>query len=70
MRILDSRPKILFACVFHLSLALGTGLLIPETDIVAAALQAQATDLASEGRGDVSYNTSHDNVLNALAVRT
>jgi hypothetical protein len=47
MRILDSRPKLLFACVFHLSLTLGTGLLIPETDIVAAALQAQATDLAS-----------------------
>ena len=47
MRILDSRPKLLFACVFHLSLALGAGFLIPETDIVAAALQAQATDLAS-----------------------
>ena len=47
MRILDSRPKILFACVFHLSLALGAGFLIPETDIVAAALQTQATDLAS-----------------------
>jgi len=51
-------------------LASGTRLLIPDTDVITAALQAQPTDLASVGWSDIGDDATHDDVLNRLAVRT
>ena len=40
-------PKLFLSCLFHFTLTLGTGLAIPNTDIIAATLQAQTAHLAS-----------------------
>ena len=63
-------PELFFACFLHPALASGTRLLIPDTDVIAAALQAQPTDLAPVGWSDIGDDTTHDDVLNRLAVRT
>ena len=65
-----SGPELLFACCFHRSLAFGAGLFVPDTDVVAAAVQAETAYLAPVGRRHISNNTPNYDVLNGLAVRT
>ena len=67
---MKSCPELLFSRIFHLPLAFGTGSLVPDTDVVAATLQAQSPHLASVGRGYVSNDPTHDDVLDGLAIRT
>jgi hypothetical protein len=43
---------------------------VPQLDVVATALQAQPAYLASVRRCYVSNNPTHNDVLDALAVRT
>ena len=62
-------PEFLFPGFFHFSLALGTGLLVPYTDVITATLQTEATYLASVRRSHIGNDTTHHNVLDSLAVR-
>ena len=64
------RPELFVASGLHLSLAFGTGVLVPGADFVAATAEAQAPCLAAEGGGDIADDTTYDDVLNRLAVRT
>ena len=61
-------PKLFVAKRLHLALALGAGVTIPYSDVVAAALQAEPSHLASVRRCHVSNNATHHNVLDAFAV--
>ena len=54
----------------HFTLALRTGMPVPDSDMLAAALQTEPADLASIGRCHVCNDTAHHNVLDALAVGT
>ena len=63
-------PKLFFSSIFHPALAFGTGFHIPDTDVVAAALQTQASNLASVGRCHVGNDTTHYDILDGLAVGT
>ena len=63
-------PKLLFACIFHFAPTLRTGLHVPNTDIIAATLQAQAAHLASVRWCHVGDDTTNDNVLDGMAIRT
>ena len=63
-------PELLFACFLHRSLALGAGFLVPDADVVAAAVQAETAYFAPVGRRHISNNTPNYDVLNGLAVRT
>jgi hypothetical protein len=51
-------------------LALGTGLLVPDADVVAAAVQAETAYFAPIGRRYIGNDTPNHDVLNGLAVRT
>ena len=64
-----SCPKLLFSCIFHFTLTLRAGLHVPNTDIIAATLQAQTAHLASVRRSHVSNDATHHDVLDGLAVR-
>ena len=69
------RPELFLARIFHLSLTfgistLGAGLHVPKTNTVAPTLQAQTAHLASVGWGHIGNDTTHNNVLDRLAVRT
>lgn len=64
-----SCPKLLFAGIFHFALTPGAGLHVPDTDVIAAALQTQTAGLASVGRSHVSDDAAHHDVLNDMAVR-
>ena len=61
-------PEFFLSCLRHPPLALGTGMQIPDTDAVAAAMQAQPPYLASERWGHVGDDASHHDVLHSLAV--
>ena len=63
-----SCPKLLFACIFHFALTLRTGLHIPDTDVIAATLQAQTAHLTSERWGYVCNDTTHHKVLDGMAM--
>ena len=63
-------PVFPLARINHLALALRTGFHIPDANLVAATLEAQASDLAPVGRGDVGDDAPDDEVLNRLAVGT
>jgi hypothetical protein len=63
-----SCPKLLFTRIFHDSLALRTGFHIPDTDIIATALQAEATNFAPVRWSHVSNDSTHHDVLDGLAV--
>jgi len=63
-------PELFLAGVFHFSLATGTSLAVPQTDAVAATMEAQATHLAAERGGHVADDAPDDKVLDALAVGT
>ena len=64
------RPKLFLASLFHLTLALGTGMPIPHSDFVAAALQTEPPHFAPIGRCHIGNNPTHHDVLDALAVGT
>ena len=64
-----SGPKFLFPSVFHIALTLGTGLSIPQTDVVATTLQTQTADLTSIWRRHICNDTTNHDVLDGLAVR-
>ena len=64
------RPELFVASGLHVALAFGAGVLVPGADFVAAAAEAQAPCLAAEGGGDIADDTTYDDVLNRLAVRT
>ena len=64
-----SRPELSFSSLFHFSLALRTGFHIPYPDVIAATVQAQATDLTPVRWGNVGDDTTDHNVLDSLAVR-
>ena len=62
------RPEFFVACGFHLALAFGTGVPIPDADVVAAAVEAEPADLAPVRRCHVGDDASHHDVLDGLAV--
>jgi len=64
-----SRPKFLFSSHFHFSLTFRTGFHIPYSDVIAATVQAQPTNLASIRWGYVSNDATNYNILDCLAVR-
>jgi len=64
-----SCPKFLFASILHFALTLRTGPHVPDTDVIAAALQAQATHLASVRGCDVGNDTTHNDILDSMTVR-
>ena len=45
-------------------------MLVPDSDVVATAVQTQTPYLASIGRSHVCYDAANDNVLDAFAVWT
>ena len=55
--------------MFHFSPTLRTGFHIPYPDVIAATIQAEATDLASIRWGYIGYDATNYNVLDCLAVR-
>jgi hypothetical protein len=61
-------PKLLFASIFHFALTLRTGLHIPDTDVIAATLQAQTAHLTSERWSHVCNDTTHHKVLDGVAM--
>ena len=63
-------PELLLACFFHRSQTLGAGFLVPDADVVAAAVQAETANFASVGRRHIGNDTPDHDVLNGLAVRT
>ena len=63
------RPEFFLACGFHLALAFGTGVPIPDADVVAAAVEAEPADLAPVRRCHVGDDAPHHDVLDGLAVR-
>ena len=65
-----SCPKLFLSSFFHFSLASRTGLSIPYPDVIATALQAQTPHLAPVGWSDIGNDTTHNNVLYSMAVRT
>jgi len=65
-----SGPELFFAGVLHLALTLWTGLHVPDTNPVAATLQAQTAHFAPVGRCDIGDDAAHDDVLNRMAVGT
>ena len=69
MRTLELRPELLFTSWFHIALTLWTGFHIPYPDVIAATIQAKATDLASIRWGYIGYDTANYDVLDSLAVR-
>jgi len=64
------RPEFFLVCGLHVALAFGAGVLVPGSDLVAATVEAQTSCLAAKGGGDIADNTTYDDVLNRLAVRT
>ena len=62
------RPELFFASGLHFALAFGAGVFVPDADIVAAAVKAEAPDITALGGGDIGYDTSHDDVLHRFAV--
>ena len=64
------RPEFFFASGLHVALAFGTGVFVPGADVVAATVEAQTPCLAAEGGGHIADDTTYDDVLNRLAVRT
>ena len=60
--------KVFLASLFHLTLALGTGMPIPHSDFIAAALQTEPPHFAPIGRCHIGDNPTHHNVLDGLAV--
>ena len=64
------RPELLVIRGLHLTLAFWTGVFVPDADFVAATIEAQTPCLAAKGGGDIADNTTYDDVLNRLAVRT
>ena len=64
----SSSPKVFLASLFHLTLALGTGMPIPHSDFIAAALQTEPPHFAPIGRCHIGDNPTHHNVLDGLAV--
>jgi len=65
-----SCPELFISSFFHFSLASRTGLSIPYPDVIATALQAQTPHLAPVGWSDIGNDTTHNNVLYSMAVRT
>ena len=63
-------PEFYFLGGFHLSLAAGTGVMVPKGDAVASAMQAQTADAAAERGCDIANDATDNKVLNALAVGT
>lgn len=63
-----SRPKLLLPCRLHLTLTLRTGSPVPDTDLIAATVQAQPPYLASVGRGYISNDAADHKILDRLAV--
>ena len=61
------RPELFLASRLHLALTLWTGMFIPQSDVITAALQTQTAYLASVGWSDIGDNAAHDDVLNRLA---
>jgi hypothetical protein len=51
-------------------LALGAGFFVPDTDVVAAAVQTETAYFAPVGRRHIGNDTPNYDVLNGLAVRT
>ena len=64
------RPEFFIVRGLHVALAFGAGMFVPGADIGAATVEAQTPCLAAEGGGDIADDTTHDDVLNRLAVRT
>ena len=67
--LLKLRPKLLIASLFHFSLTLGAGMLIPYPDAVAAAVEAQASHLTPIGWCHISDDATHHNILDGLTIR-
>ena len=63
-------PKLFFSGLMHFTLALRTGMPVPDSDMLAATLQTKPADLASVRGCHVCNDTAHHNVLDALAVGT
>ena len=66
---ISKRTELFVAGGLHLSFAFGTGMLVPDADLVAAAVEAQPTYLTAIGGGNIGDDASDDDVLHRLAVR-
>jgi len=64
------RPELFLASRLHLALTLWTGMFIPQSDVITAALQTQTANLTSIGRCHVGNDATYHDVLDGLAVRT
>ena len=64
----SSRPELFFACWFHKAIAFGTGVTIPNADVVAATVEAEPADLAPIGWCHIGDDASDNNILDGLAV--
>ena len=64
-----SCPKLFLSSFYHFSLASRTGLAIPYSDVITTTLQAQTPHLAPVGWSDIGNDTTHNNVLDSMAVR-
>ena len=64
------RPEFFVVRGLHVALAFWAGALVPGADVGAATVEAQTPCLAAKGGGDIADDTTHDDVLNRLAVRT
>ena len=62
------RPELLVIRGLHLTLAFWTGVFVPDADVVATAVKAQASDFATVGGSDIGDDASDDDVLNRFAV--
>lgn len=64
------RPEFMFFGGSHLSGTAGAGVLVPDSDVAAATLQAQSSCLATERGGDIGDDTADNDVLNGVTVGT
>lgn len=67
-RALNLGPEFFLACWFHATIAFGTGVPIPDADIVAATVETEPADLAPVGWRHIGDDASDYNILDGLAV--
>jgi hypothetical protein len=62
------RPEFFLFGGFHLSGTAWAGVFVPDSDVAAAAFQAQSAGFATEGRGYVGNDAADNDVLDGMAV--
>ena len=64
------RPEFLFTGLAHRAVTTWTGMHIPQSDVIAAAMRAQPPNIATKRRSHITNDSTHNDIPDALTVRT